>query len=66
MKFTIELTRTAPGAVMGRIIDPQEGDDVPYEVTVATMDTKLSQARVLRDLARHLNWFVDLSEGGTK
>jgi len=30
------------------------------------MDTKLSQARVLRDLARHLNWFVDLSEGGTK
>jgi hypothetical protein len=66
MKFTIELTRTAPGAVMGRIIDPQEGDDVPYEITVATMDTKLSQTRVLRDLARHQNWFVDLSEGGTK
>jgi len=66
MRFVIELIREDAGTVMGRIIDPQEGDDVPYEITVATMDTKLSQTRVLRDLARHLNWFVDLSEGGTK
>jgi hypothetical protein len=37
-----------------------------YEVTVTTDSTKDSQTRVLRDLARHLNWFVDLSEGGIK
>ena len=66
MKFVLELNRTAPGSVTGRIIDTDDDGYTLYEVTVLTDSTKDSQTRVLRDLARHLNWFVDLSEGGTK
>lgn len=66
MKFVVELNRTGPGEVTGRIVDMDDGEYKIYEVIVATMSTKDSQTRVLRDLARHLNWFVDLSEGGTK
>ena len=66
MKFVIELTRTGPGEVTGRIFDTEDGDYKIYEVVVATTNTQESQTRVLRDLARHLNWFVDLSEGGIK
>ena len=66
MKFVVELNRSAPGGVTGRIIDTDDAGYTLYEVTVLTDSTKDSQTRVLRDLARHLNWFVDLSEGGTK
>ena len=66
MKFVLELNRTAHGSVTGRIIDTEDDGYTLYEVTVLTDSTKDSQTRVLRDLARHLNWFVDLSEGATK
>jgi hypothetical protein len=66
MKFIIELTHTGRGSVTGRIIDTDDDGYTLYEVTVVSDATKTSQTRVLRDLARHLDWFVDLSEGGKK
>lgn len=66
MKFIVELTRSGPGGVTGRIVDTDHDGYLLYEVSVLTDSTRDSQTRVLRDLARHLNWFVDLSEGGTK
>jgi len=66
MKFIVELVNNGRGSVTGRIIDTDHDEYTLYEVTVTTDSTKDSQTRVLRDLARHLNWFVDLSEGGTK
>lgn len=66
MKFVIELSRSAPGGVTGRIIDTDHDEYTLYEVTILTDSTKDSQTRVLRELARHLDWFVDLSEGGIK
>lgn len=66
MKFVIELTHTGRGSVTGRIIDTDDDGYTLYEVTVVSDATKASQTRVLRDLARHLDWFVDLSEGGKK
>jgi hypothetical protein len=66
VKLALELTRTGPGEVTGRIFDTEDGDYKIYEVVVATTNTQESQTRVLKDLARHLNWFVDLSEGGTQ
>ena len=66
MKFVIELSRSAPGGVTGRIIDTDDDGYTLYDVTVTTDSTRDSQTRVLKDLARHLNWFVDLSEDGTK
>lgn len=66
MRFTIELTRASRGFVTGRLIDTESGEGVFYESTVVTDDTKTSQARVLKDIARHLNWYIDLSEGGSK
>ena len=66
MKFIIELTHTGRGSVTGRIIDTDDDGYTLYEVTVVSDATKASQTRVLRDLARHLDWFVDLSEGGIK
>ena len=65
MKFVIELTHTGRGSVAGRIIDTDD-EYTLYDVTVTTDSTRDSQTRVLKDLARHLNWFVDLSEGGIK
>ena len=50
----------------GRIIDTDHDEYTLYEVTILTDSTKDSQTRVLRELARHLDWFVDLSEGGIK
>ena len=66
MKFIVELTHTGRGSVTGSLIDTDDDGYTLYEVTVTTDSTKDSQTRVLRDLARHLNWFVDLSEGGMK
>ena len=66
MKFVIELVNNGQGSVTGGLIDTDDDGYKLYEVTVTTDSTKDSQTRVLRDLARHLNWFVDLSEGGTK
>ena len=66
MKFIIELTHTGRGSVTGAIVDTDDDGYKLYEVTVVSDATKASQTRVLRDLARHLDWFVDLSEGGTK
>jgi len=66
VKFIIELTHTGRGSVTGTIVDTDDDGYKLYEVTVTTDDTKASQTRVLRDLARHLDWFVDLSEGGNK
>jgi len=66
VKFIIELTHTGRGSVTGRIIDTDDDGYTLYEVTVVSDATKASQTRVLRDLARHLDWFVDLSEGGKK
>jgi len=66
MKFIVELTYAGSGSVKGRLIDTDDDSYKLYEVTVTTDSTKDSQTRVLRDLARHLNWFVDLSEGGMK
>jgi hypothetical protein len=66
MRFTIELTRASRGFVTGRLIDTESGEGVFYESTVVTDETKTSQMRVLKDIARHLNWYIDLSEGGSK
>jgi hypothetical protein len=66
MRFIVELTYANPGSVRGRLIDTDDDGYTLYEVLVTADSTKDSQTRVLRDLARHLNWFVDLSEGGTK
>lgn len=66
MKFVIELTHTGRGSVTGVIVDTDDDGYKLYEVTILTDSTRDSQTRVLRDLARHLNWFVDLSEGGIK
>jgi hypothetical protein len=66
MRFIVELTYANPGSVRGRLIDTDDDGYTLYEVLVTTDSTKDSQTRVLHDLARHLNWFVDLSEGGTK
>ena len=66
MKFVIELTHTGRGSVTGVIVDTDDDGYKLYEVTILTDSTKDSQTRVLRELARHLNWFVDLSEGGIK
>jgi hypothetical protein len=66
MKFVVELTYAGSGSVKGRLVDTDDDGYTLYEVTVTTDSTKDSQTRVLRDLARHLNWFVDLSEGGMK
>ena len=66
MKFIVELVNNGQGSVTGGLIDTDDDGYKLYEVTVTTDSTKDSQTRVLRDLARHLNWFVDLSEGGTK
>lgn len=63
-RITVELTRVSEGFVTGRVID--QADGIIYESTVVTSDTKTSQARVVKDIARHLNWFIDLSEGGSK
>ena len=64
MKFVIELTHTGRGSVTGVIVDTDDDGYKLYEVTILTDSTKDSQTRVLRELARHLDWFVDLSEGG--
>lgn len=66
MKFVIELTHTGRGSVTGSIVDMDHDGYKLYEVTILTDSTKDSQTRVLRELARHLNWFVDLSEGVIK
>jgi hypothetical protein len=66
MKFIVELINNGRGSVTGSLVDTDDDGYTLYEVTVMTDSTKDSQTRVLRDLARHLNWFVDLSEGGTK
>lgn len=66
MKFVIELTHTGRGSVTGTIVDTDDDGYKLYEVTILTDSTKDSQTRVLRELARHLDWFVDLSEGGIK
>jgi hypothetical protein len=66
MKFIVELINNGRGSVTGSLIDTDDDGYKLYEVTVTTDSTKDSQTRVLRDLARHLNWFVDLSEGGMK
>jgi len=66
VKFIIELTHTGRGSVTGVIVDTDDDGYKLYEVTVTTDSTKDSQTRVLRELARHLDWFVDLSEGGIK
>jgi hypothetical protein len=66
MKFIVELVNNGRGSVTGSLIDTDDDGYKLYEVTVTTDSTKDSQTRVLRDLARHLNWFVDLSEGGMK
>jgi hypothetical protein len=66
MKFIVELVNNGQGSVTGGLIDTDDDGYKLYEVTVTTDSTKDSQTRVLRDLARHLNWFVDLSEGGIK
>jgi hypothetical protein len=66
MKFIVELVNNGQGSVTGSLIDTDDDGCKLYEVTVTTDSTKDSQTRVLRDLARHLNWFVDLSEGGIK
>jgi hypothetical protein len=70
MKFTVELIRLENGYVTGRLIDssfaivPHAG--MFYEVSLRSDSTRASQIRVLKNLVDHLNWFVDLSEGGTK
>jgi hypothetical protein len=66
MKFIVELVNNGQGSVTGGLIDTDDDGYKLYEVTVTTDSTKDSQTRVLRDLARHLNWFVDLSQGGIK
>ena len=66
MKFVIELTHTGRGSVTGVIVDTDNDGYKLYEVTILTDSTKDSQTRVLRELARHLDWFVDLSEGGIR
>jgi hypothetical protein len=66
MKFIVELVNNGQGSVTGGLIDTDDDGYKLYEVTVTTDSTKDSQTRVLRDLARHLNWFVDMSEGGIK
>jgi FMN phosphatase YigB (HAD superfamily) len=66
VKFVIELTHTGRGSVTGAIVDTDDDGYKLYEVTILTDSTKDSQTRVLRELARHLDWFVDLSEGGMK
>ena len=66
MKFVIELTHTGRGSVTGSLIDTDDDGYKLYEVTILTDSTKDSQTRVLRELARHLDWFVDLSEGGIR
>jgi len=66
MKFIVDLVNNGRGSVTGSLSDTDDDGYKLYEVTVTTDSTKESQTRVLRDLARHLNWFVDLSEGGIK
>jgi hypothetical protein len=66
MKFTVELIRLETGYVTGRLIDSESGEGMFYEVSLRSDSTRASQIRVLKNLADHLNWFVDLSEGGTK
>ena len=66
MKFVIELVNNGRGSVTGRLLDTDDDKYTLYEVTVTTDSTKDSQTRVLRELARHLDWFVDLSEGEIK
>ena len=66
MKFVIELLNNGRGSVTGRILDTDDDGYTLYDVTVTTDSTRDSQTRVLKDLMRHLNWFVDLSEGGKK
>lgn len=66
MKLTLELNRIDEGYVTGRLIDTESGEGLLYETSVRVDETRVAQTRVLRELARHLNWFVDLSEGGMK
>jgi hypothetical protein len=66
MKFTVELIRLENGYVTGRLIDSESGEGMFYEVSLRSDSTRASQIRVLKNLVDHLNWFVDLSEGGTK
>ena len=66
MKFIVELVNNGRGSVTGRLLDTDDDKYTLYEVTVTADSTKDSQTRVLRELARHLDWFVDLSEGGIK
>jgi FMN phosphatase YigB (HAD superfamily) len=66
VKFVIELTHTGRGSVTGAIVDTDDDGYKLYEVTILTDSTKDSQTRILREIARHLDWFVDLSEGGIK
>lgn len=66
MKFIVELVNNGRGSVTGRLLDTDDDKYTLYEVTVTADSTKDSQTRVLRELARHLDWFVDLSEGGMK
>ena len=66
MKFTVELIRLENGYVTGRLIDSESGEGMFYEVSLRSDSTRASQIRVLKNLVDNLNWFVDLSEGGTK
>jgi hypothetical protein len=66
MKFIVELVNNGRGSVTGRLLDTDDDKYTLYEVTVTTDSTRASQTRVLKDLTRHLNWFVDLSEGEIK
>lgn len=66
MKVTVELIRVGEGYVTGRLLDTESGEGLFYETSVRIDETKVAQTRVLKDLFRHLDWFVDLSQGGTK
>ena len=63
-RLAIELSSDSYGLVTGRVID--EGDGIVFEVTIASDSTRASQKRVTACIADHLNWFIDLSHGGTK
>ncbi len=61
-RLAIELSSDSYGLVTGRLID--EGDGIVFEVT--SDSTRASQKRATACIADHLNWFIDLSHGGTK
>jgi hypothetical protein len=61
VRFLLEVERPDEATCIVRLLDPaveNRADALLYEVRVATDWLATSQKRALREMARHLHWFL--------